>query len=433
MSAAEVAENFASRVHTSAVFKSTGKDDSPLERCLKWVLEHTVQGDGTVTPMIVVAVETETRSRYYLAGTVDALWSAARRLTDFDRRWHEVVVTGPCRLYVDIECEFDDAAIAGGSAATTFEQLTAELPLFVATVLHRATELYGAGTILTPLLMQSHKPSKWSAHVVFSGAVFRGALHAGAFAFECARAHPLIEPYLDPGVYSTNHPLRMLRSTKLDEPRRPVVLLDAPTAPLEERSWRRSLITHFEFDGVETTSSFLQLYHADMAADETHQLPPLLEHADAASFSKPKRAAGTGVAYASNLGAQSSGSSRLSSATSEATTILLRCFVDHLATGIQLLDDRPIAFIECRSRACGIRGSDHSTPRSFILLDFVRGTWQQRCHSAKCKGTGIELPWNTGDTELLQACELLRQQDWPAAQAAPCIASWAATVASAQS
>lgn len=438
------------RISKSQVFKSQGNGDEPQRRCFEWVDEHTVQC-GQVTPMLVIAIETETHSRYYMAGTADALWDATRRLSDEQRRWHEVIGKGPCRLYADLECEFQRAEIECGKAQEKAEQLTAEMHRFLETVLHRARERYSVE--LKPLLMQSHKASKWSIHIVFDGAVFRDNTHAGAFVLECARYHPSLRDYVDAGVYNRNHPLRMYRATKLDEPHRPVVMLDgsnAPPAPLDKQLWLGSLITHFVFDKVPTTGTFLAMYYADMEHTSPPP-PPLYEHEDAGALAVNRRPASTGAGKKSDGGGFGDSDAapatsklslvRLSTAASDASSIVLRYFADRLAASVSLMDDKPLALIECRTRQCEIKGAEHKSARTYVMLDFARDSWQARCRSLNClalqndagANNGVaQLAWHRAENDdLTEACRLLRTNEWPAAHSVPCVAAWASSVATA--
>jgi len=438
--------------------------EQPLARARAWAAANSAQGDALiVTPMLLVAEEQEF-GRRFMAATLDALWQYVRSFArDSERHLHEVVPpAAPCRLYCDLEYEFgraerDEAlkhATLTSSRAALRDAIDKSASEFIDALKRAASSEYGVQ--LTEFVSTSHKPSKWSAHVVFRGAAWRSARHCGAFVQHVARMRrqfdPCVEHYVDSGVYNANHCLRMYRATKRAEPQRSLVARgETHDAPLSRERWAHSLITHFylappgtEYAAaqrdnalLEFTSVFLAEYFDEFAGADAGELRlRVLEHADAAARDAHRdrrivasvRAAGcasrdTGIASCSTT-AHDSDAEQLR-ALQEQRGALAELFAEYEPRAFKLLDGRPWLRVDCRSHRCALLRGEHRSNTIFLMVDYAQKRMRQQCYDPQCK-RAPRLPWQdlrAADHSAVAALDALMDA-WPAARTAPELARW---------
>jgi hypothetical protein len=68
-------------------------------------------------------------------------------------------------------------------------------------------------------------------------------------------------------------------------------------------------------------------------------------------------------------------------------------------------------------RRCAIANRDHTTPRSFIVVDIIARQWRHGCFSRDCSMQRCQ--WSTLPTSMTAACDEYRRT-WPLAE---CFAS----------
>jgi len=445
-------------------FFDTKSGEQPLARAREWASSHSTQGTSMLlTPMIVVAEEQQ-YGRRFLAATVDALWQFVRFFpSDRARHLHEVVpADAPCRLYCDLEYEFGvnekrDSELKhrtlSSSRAALREAIERNARGLIEALVRAARDEYSV--TLEPFVSTSHKPSKWSMHVVFGGAAWRSARHCGAFVAHVARMRrqfdPCVDHYVDSGVYDANHCLRMYRCSKRAEPGRSVLAEDeADGAPLDRVRWQRSLITYFALapPGVERadavreghllefTSLFLAEYFdefAGAAAGDTRLR--VLEHADATLQEQHRNrgiAASVRAQGASRDAAASCSTTALDSdpeqlgALRQLRPALEQLFAEHKPRAFKLLDGRPWMRVDCRSHHCGVLRGEHRSNTIFFMVDYARKRMRQQCYDEQCR-RAPRLPWQdlSGDNEACNALQVLFEA-WPAARCAPDLNQWLA-------
>lgn len=416
---------------STAIFPSrlftVQEGEKPLERCRAWAASNSVQGQRQM-PMIVVQIEQPT-GREFMAGTFDALWGGVMQLgaNDGARNWHEVVVDGPCKLYCDLEMKFTDAQVESGVAARMADELNVSSAEFIRLVVDRAAAKYGVQ--LEPFELQSHKPSKWSVHVIFSGSLWRDRTHCRAFIFACrdafANIDPLVSAYVDPGVYDMNHSLRMYRACKLEEPNRSMLTVSGENAPPEKPDralWLRSLITYFPFKSGAlqyASSAYLganaERYEELAAADPA--TPRLLEHEDARQQCRAAQPKAVGVARSTSVGA-GGGTSEQASVLGEVRDTVVRALAEYEpnANRIKLVPNAPLLRVESYSRECGILHGTHSHQHIYFLINYLERTWAQCCWDSEC--SRVRKQWlQITNAEMVDVCQRLRDV-WPLAQPA---------------
>lgn len=251
--------------------------EAPQEDCIQWARTHCVQtrrgdaaenpgtqllddeagvDDEVITPMLVfvrkviVDAGSGQMRRRYFATTIDSFEHMFRACSDSQRHFDEIIVDGPCKLYLDLEIKpteelltkykcADAAALwamAERSSAALIDQIVGY---------HRREHQATVEAIRTT----AHKATKWSMHVTFDGdAVWRNRDHCrhyvlGVIAKQRLR-DPLLQDLVDRGVYSRNRAMRTYRSSKHDEPTRVLLavgerITDRPSMEF----MRRALIT----------------------------------------------------------------------------------------------------------------------------------------------------------------------------------------------
>lgn len=428
------------KITASSRFYKQGEADKPLERCRNWVRDNCIQSKRHM-PMMVVAFETEAGGREFMAGTHDSIWNVTRQAgaeSDGERRMHEVVLCGPCRLYCDFEVEFAAGELRSGAAEMRRRSLHESALRFIDALAEQAQSKYGVS--LTPFIMHSPKETKWSLHVVFDGAVWRDSAHCRAFVFAVAAAlkpvDALIEKYVDLGVYDRNHSLRMYRSTKLDEPERSVVALDGANPshePIDRALWLRSLITLFPFRaGPHTmaTTGYLMRHYDELVLQYPEAIDKLLEHEGAAGHSAAKKTTATAKMGdkdsfirislgADDSAAASAANEQLIAALREARPLLLQSLAAYHpdSNGVNLSLEYNNISMAVSSRYCEILGAEHRHKHVFLIVDFLRGAYRQACWDVDCRR--MERPkWNQFSAEDndpgYEACRLLREAWAPA-------------------
>jgi hypothetical protein len=467
-------------VHNARRFDTDG-GEAPLARAVAWVEANSVQTDNDLlTPMVVVAIESDV-GRQFLAIRPDALWRYMTNASgDSDRHLHELVPSdAPCRLFVDLEYEFDKDAkrdrelrhtVCASSRVAFCEALERNAAGFVRALCAEAKRQYG-GVELEPFVMRSHKPSKWSMHVVFSGAIWRSASHCRAFVLQVMEMRSLLDPlvthYVDRGVYDSNHFLRMYRCTKRAEPRRSILAEgDSFNSPIDEERWRRSLITCFPFStptsreageqAEQCTALFLRQHFESLCETESAPHLGLLMHDQAEPERRREATALSGgpLRIARHRGASASASLSCralldasrglsghslaasdyverATALSDARGALEEFFGEHRPKQVSLLDEGPLVRVNCSSHRCDILRGDHKSNTIYFLVNYAARTFVQKCYDAECRGAP-QLSWlplsAAGEInyEMDAACDRLVAA-WPAAAPVPALARWAAT------
>jgi hypothetical protein len=241
------------------VFTKTPNDDNlrPLADCIAWALAHCTQHDRAVPMFVFVRLKLEDGGvrgrqrqtpfvrREYLACRIDDFFlDFCARRNDSMRHLDEVNVgDAPCKAYCDFECELTDewaqkrkfanlAALLQHCGVATVDEMRLALESSAQRLIDTIAA-HHAPTAVSPFVTVSHKPSKWSMHVVFLNSLWAHAGHVGAFIKRLVRESddPLLPLYVDTQVYGNNRCMRMYRSSKPLEPHRSLVRIDE-TAPL---------------------------------------------------------------------------------------------------------------------------------------------------------------------------------------------------------
>ena len=237
--------------------KYRNKCVQPLADCLEWAQANCTQKTADnveVNLPMLMFVRMESRDTYverrYFAATpshFERMFARARN--DADRHYHEIVVDGPVKLFLDLEMYMTDVWLKKYRCATPdelrkrCEQSAAALIGYIVAWHKREHRL-----AVTPIVNTSHKESKWTIHVTFDGAVWRDNMHCKHFILgiivKQALRDPMLYDLVDKGIYERNHPMRTYRSTKNDEPERSILGPDEkPDSPIDIERLRRSLIT----------------------------------------------------------------------------------------------------------------------------------------------------------------------------------------------
>ncbi len=412
----------------SATFDKAG-GEQPLARCVAWAFEHLVQGDTKLTPMVVVSEEVKRGGRRYFALSRQALHHYHSSFaSNAQRHLHEVVPkNSPCRLYCDFEYKMD--------GEVSVEELERDSKKLISLMRASAREQFGAK--LVPFVTQSHKTSKWSKHVVFSGAIWRSSADCAAFVRALVDEKKRFSRFVDVGVYGGNHCMRMLHSSKLDEPNRslkvcershPGLVLDA------EQLLERSLISGFDLDSYtmrrraldladdEWASSIFISHFFDQMHTESDEPLRLIEHPEArrstsassdesvsmsdSTNSLMKSSAG-GASFIDHLSHEKCGELSRPQVIADAATLFGTETFAHLKPQkFHAVPDTTLFVLSCESHDCTIAQRRHKKNHIFILIDATRQRWRQQCHNEQCRrqlSISPESRWNYFEQNSVEA------------------------------
>jgi len=229
----------------------------PLADCIEWAHANCTQKTADnveVNLPMMLFVRMESRDDYierrYFAATPSHFEKTfARARIDADRHYHEIVVDGPVKLFLDLEMHMTDIWLKKHHC-TTFGELKKKCEASAAALIGYIVAWHKREhrLIVTPIVNTSHKESKWTIHVTFDGAVWRDNMHCKHFILgiivKQALRDPMLHDLVDKGVYERNHPMRTYRSTKNDEPERSILGPEEKSdGPVNIERLRRSLIT----------------------------------------------------------------------------------------------------------------------------------------------------------------------------------------------
>lgn len=272
----------------SPTYYKSDTTEHPLDSCCEWASKHLIQTQKTadgieeevVVPlMLFVRMEQVKKDdggffkrRRFWASTFENFEAFFTSKSDSKRHIDEVVIVGPCKLYLDFEIDFekekqmrDVYSVLGKdiSREEIVKHAEASAAATIAKIVsyHRIEQ----NCHVDPFVMRACKATKWSMRVIFNGAagkpvLWRTAEHCKYYLIALSRAESLRDPllaiYMDIGVYSARHCMRTWRSTKVDEPERPMLLEnEKSTDTITTERLHQALITCFNVTLSSTPAS----------------------------------------------------------------------------------------------------------------------------------------------------------------------------------
>lgn len=406
----------------------TGEEFDRLVDCIDWAMKNSSQGPpelGTeqhsLLPMLIVCRQKPYRirnsdelkaKRSYVALSTSVFESFFTSFkTDAMRHLDELVPDdAPCKFFMD--CEWEIAKLGMATYASEKELFAALQASFVALVAHVVqfhAEHHAA--VVVPYIVTATRAGKWSNHVIFDGAIWKSTRHCGAFAKTLLAFDSHAAKYIDPGVYKTNHTLRMYRCSKALSPASSFVIPGAatdPSAPIDFEFLQHSLITYFpipipDSDEVYFITSlfakrFASMIDLDFIEHPNAERTAIL--ANTLSLQQPS-SGGAGMS-AHEIGAQWQSAFKSAFATYKPYDI--KC---DLMRGMMT--------IACRNRRCVIKGGEHTSNNIFLQVDLTEYAWRQNCHNHVCSQTPTE--WQSLPESLQEVCVRI-YDDWIASQRA---------------
>lgn len=435
------AENFnpCPLLRSSKSFKKKPNDDNsrPLADCIAWALAHCTQ-HGHVMPMLVfvqLALDDGGRSRgqnqtpkirrEYLAYRIDSFFlDFCRGRNDSTRHLDEVIVGGaPCKAFCDFEFELTDewaqkrkfatlAALLQHCGVATVDEMRLALETSAQRLIDTIVAHHAPTAEVRPFITISHKPSKWSMHVVFVNSLWAHAGHVGALIKRLVRESddPLLPLYVDTQVYGKNRCMRMYRSSKPAEPQRSLLRIgETAAARVDEQTVLDSLITVFRTGDNKLVTSTYLASHGDR---------PMVEVL--AELGLPM--AMTDHEWTETTGGASS--ARQSTTRSAATTTIDESIAAAIRFSFPLFT--PYRFsenvadgtikVDIRERHCAIAGRPHDTQGIYIVVDLIAREWRHGCYSDNCKHQRWQ--WWSLPPSMSTACDEYRRT-WPMAECFP--------------
>jgi len=421
-------------------FKKQGAGDHPLANCVQWAREHQVQDEdgaeaASVTPMFVVCELVPNANggawRRYFAATRDALYAlVTSRRCAAQRHFDEVVTDGPCKFYLDLEVKLDRFAEFGcSSAAELHQRAMREMENIVrdAKEFHNERGQRDAEAVL----LEAHKASKFSVHVVFNKSLWTSRVHCGEFARQLGESDSALRcALIDQSVYSHNHAVRTLGSTKPDEPERPFVRAgQALDEPLDREQFFASLITHVTLSAPESElgEEVAQVHVSSLFLDD---YADFLETVNAEPIVLPPRTSIFEGARAverrgGNVAQRTTGAAERLPEMASLIGVLQELFRARQPYQFSLVASLPGRLVvQCNSRMCVIRGAEHSSNRVKVQVDLLSRTWRPACHNADCQLRPAQ--WRALPDEACVAarrfCEAFYGREWRGAQVCTALA-----------
>lgn len=402
-----------------------------LDQAIEWATANCCQGapgcaedEQELHPMLVITKQKPYRIRDTgeIRGRRTFVALSAALLEQFfdsfrgeaERHLDEVIPgDAPCKFALDCDWKVSKHGLAGrASEAELFRDLDASCAALAESVVALLAERHGAR--VEPCASTAVRAGKWSMHVVFDGAVWKSSRHCRALANELIAADvrqqgskekSLLHTYVDVGVYSTNHSLRMYRSSKVDEPMRAFRRLgESAAAPLDGAFLRKSTITLFQVAGAGdgklyyVTSLFARRFGAMLNLS-------LLEHADAHS-SERKDAVLRPRSLVSTATAIGGG---------EWTRAFVQAFNGYGAYKAEAELELGRLRLLCLNHNCAIKGAAHSSENIFLQVDLLECLWRQCCFNVTCRKTPTK--WQPLSDELTDMCSVVYEQ-WSGARTA---------------
>ena len=338
-------------------------DDGPLQRSVDWCRQQQQQ------QFIVVAHERQSVTKSYREYEACEMRSFFRRYSaqsSAARHCNEVLF-GAVSLYFDIEFALD-----------VEQPLLDDGQQFLQCVRHAAERMLMAKLQTSVVrwidLDASRAGYKFSHHLVAhmqrDGApvAFKSTGDCGEFVADlddelCAgKASPI-----DRSVYSRNHLMRMIGSTKINDPSRPLLMADGE--PLNFDTFKESLISR-----VGDKCRVIEYSGTGRARSNPRRTASPAQHKEV-------------LACGSDL------------------TEALQTIEEIEEAGISKVSvdaERLMVFVQCHSRFCAQKNAVHRSNHIYYVVDLLRGRYVQRCFSEQCPRSH---QWRALPTH---ACETLR-------------------------
>ncbi len=332
--------------------------ERPLQQCVAWIEKQQPYSYVAFAHEIPSAADPARIVRRYEARAVDGgLAEWARPRTD-ERHAHEVLLRGPCRLYLDVDV----------SLHCNEEQATA---VAADALVQRVTEFlrieYGVDTRVTTL--DATRPGeKFSRHVIgrltdvanggpvaFASVVDCGHIvrASGAGVHTCRNADGEDVPMYDAAVYRENGTFRLYGSTKYGQQRPLVPLGEECAAALDMRMLRDTLVCiDPTVPGLRLLASPNRLRVSSSGSKRrlTTPSPPVVGDAARRLADSEAAIAGAGILSVVRLG-----------------------------------EDGGLLLVKCTSQFCERKGAAHEFSTIYFLMAPELGTYRQHCYADGCK------------------------------------------------
>lgn len=411
-------------------------DSHPLDTCIAWALAHCTQHDRTLPMLVFVRLELDDGGRgrrrqrqrqppfirrvFWSCAIGEFFYEFVRSRSDSTRHLDEVIVGGaPCKAYCDFECELTeewaqkrkfanlDALLQHCGVATVDEMrqaLESSAQRLIDTI-----AMHHAPTAVRPFITVSHKPTKWSMHVVFVNSLWAHSGHVGAFIKRLVRESddPLLPLYVDTQVYGNNRCMRMYRSSKPLEPQRSLLRIDETAAArLDEPTLLDSLITVFRTGDNKLVTSTYLASHGEAEVLAELGLPMAMtdhEWTETGSGARSSRQSTTRAPTTTTIDDNVAAAIRFSF-----QHFIPYSFNENVAEGTIKVD--------IGERHCAIAGRPHNTRDVYIVVDMIAREWRHACHSEWCKRQRWQ--WQALPSSMSAACDEYRRT-WPMAECFP--------------